>query len=744
MKSYARMLFLVLHVIFIITFFDLNGVNIGLSNRGDDCFMNASLQALSHATRLRDIFLHEVKVPVDSKNITARAFLALLQELVESPKKTALESWHFREMFTCGGPVEFNRPALDYKVLPALINEYFDDLKKIVSLLKNKHPDNNWESNKKHFDDLHEKHGDDQNEKYGDVCDFLKALINFYTEIGQRLPLLKNIQLEPYEEKKFSFEATFNDLGDLKLLDSEKKDPTLLVVPFRFALFPLKIVTEGNYKKFCELLQSYDDGKIEALRARCLSFVPVVENNKNWDTGDNEEDEEPSISYIKQVNQHLASLHPLGNGAFSLGINQNDPQEFILQLFEMLFKEKSIQQILEKEYDFIQLSCVECLKCKKVFSKQEKYTWLSLSLDQHKQIETFATIIQKNFGEELLTHDNQYLCSACKSKQDAKKYVRLSTLPSVLFVQLKRYNFNWETMQLTKTHTIVPIPELFQFDQKYLASAGLQDTVYKLKSVVLHSGATMTLGHYTAFARDIKTSSWGYFDDSTRYGVTDSEISKILKDGFFIPKPDASGLLVKQANVLVLNETKDEAKKVFELLPGIDYKEVFEALIREKAEDLVAAITPEEVAAVKIPLEKDAVYMKKTRDNIRGAIKKELEKSKKESSDTSSQADIEVQVDAQVLEKLEQDAHARAKEEKIVKTIALLKADAGISAELQVQAKENMVKETIESSFEPYLLIYEKVIYEKADNTGIDRLMLAISKLKARLIDLKNILALKK
>jgi len=719
---------LLMYLVFLAIFFDLDAVNRGLTNTGDDCFINASLQALSHVKRFRDIFLHEVKIPDDSKNIAAQEFIALMHDLVRPTETTPIESWRFRKTFTCGGPVAFNRPDIDdYQELSESLGKYFDAVEKLAIDLQKKPAENSWENNKEKFEVL--------NKEYPDVGRFLTSLSNFYSAMSERLVCLKKSQLIPpeaIEEKLFDFDRTWTSLRDVKLSEQQKKKPELLSDLFRIVLLPLTVKTKEGYNQFIGSLTEYEQTKIGGLKRLCQSFVDVVQNKRNW-VGEDDE------SYIARVNETLGKSHPIGQNTFKLGTQQNDPQEFINQLFDVLREEKDIKTVLERECKFIAINCTKCLGCTTVFKKEEAQFWLMFALDQAQNIETLDTIMKKYFATENMTGANKYQCSVCGSKQNAEKYVRLRTLPHVLLVQLKRYNFDYASMRIKKTHTIVPIPQEFSFVKNYLDLKEPVNSIYRLRSVVLHSGATSALGHYTAFARDIHTGAWIYFDDTRRYEISGPQMDKILNMGFFIPvRSDTS---IKQSELLVVNAAKDG----FELSPSANFEDRFDALLKKEAEDQVVVV-PAEVTAAQVHLEKNPEYMKKIRDDLvkkmHDAQERERIKSKKKTEKTGDgieklvpallllkmklislknqltqkgdQTDIslDAQVDAQVKEQLKKDAKAFAEKEKIKQIIAALKTDPAKNAQFQDKAKKDMVKNLVEYAFQPYLLFYEKAMAE--------------------------------
>jgi len=99
----------------------------------------------------------------------------------------------------------------------------------------------------------------------------------------------------------------------------------------------------------------------------------------------------------------------------------------------------------------------------------------------------------------------------------------LLNVPSVFFLVLKRFQTD-----CTKINKRVDIPTDVSLPAWLFANNG-QDTRYDLTGVVLHSGASIHLGHYVAFTRDV-SGQWYCCDDSR---VTPaSNISHALSYGY--------------------------------------------------------------------------------------------------------------------------------------------------------------------------------------------------------------------
>lgn len=118
--------------------------------------------------------------------------------------------------------------------------------------------------------------------------------------------------------------------------------------------------------------------------------------------------------------------------------------------------------------------------------------------------------------EETLDGDNQYH-SERFGKQDAKKGVAFKTLPPVLELHLRRFEYDFSTDQMVKINERFEFPttlDLDRGDRKYFTTDSDPSVVnkYRLQSVLVHSGGPNG-GHYYAFVRPLTSEQWYRFDD---------------------------------------------------------------------------------------------------------------------------------------------------------------------------------------------------------------------------------------
>jgi ubiquitin carboxyl-terminal hydrolase 47 len=108
-----------------------------------------------------------------------------------------------------------------------------------------------------------------------------------------------------------------------------------------------------------------------------------------------------------------------------------------------------IKAMYAGEYD----DCVICKGCgNKAGAGASGFTSLDLAIREFGSTEPIASIqegLKKYFKSETLDGDNQYHCEKCEkegrgAKQDAEKGLKLSKVPYILSIGLKRFEYDWE------------------------------------------------------------------------------------------------------------------------------------------------------------------------------------------------------------------------------------------------------------------------------------------------------------
>uniref|UniRef100_A0A1I7WSL4 ubiquitinyl hydrolase 1 n=1 Tax=Heterorhabditis bacteriophora TaxID=37862 RepID=A0A1I7WSL4_HETBA len=133
------------------------------------------------------------------------------------------------------------------------------------------------------------------------------------------------------------------------------------------------------------------------------------------------------------------------------------------------------------------------------------------------------------FSPDRLVGDDMYSCDKCKKLRNGVKTCRVSRLPEVLSIHIKR--FRHDSYSSSKMSTRVSFP-LMGLDLSPFAASSEDISQFDLCGFVTHEGTTAESGHYLAYCRNEVDGNWYEFDDST------------------VTKLDSAYVLTKEAYVL--------------------------------------------------------------------------------------------------------------------------------------------------------------------------------------------------
>jgi uncharacterized UBP type Zn finger protein len=106
--------------------------------------------------------------------------------------------------------------------------------------------------------------------------------------------------------------------------------------------------------------------------------------------------------------------------------------------------------------------------------------------------------------------ESRYLCSGCKTLQNATRYTELQILPPVLHFSLMRFVYDLNTMERKKSKHSISFPLSLDMNKflgspehrRHPTSTTGDDNVYELRGILLHKGASAYHGHYEAQVYD--------------------------------------------------------------------------------------------------------------------------------------------------------------------------------------------------------------------------------------------------
>lgn len=199
----------------------------------------------------------------------------------------------------------------------------------------------------------------------------------------------------------------------------------------------------------------------------------------------------------------------------------NHQNEFVIYN-GLLYCAKYIENnssIVSKYFTGIYHSTVECGQCKNKTHSFECFTTVSLEIPKINNL-TIYDCFDLFTKEEELIEENKYKCEKCHILTNSKKLMTFWHIPSVFFIQLKRFKIS--NNSFLRINDIIKFPlelNMSNYVCKYNKMKTQQ--IYELSGVIQHFGS-MRSGHYIAFNRSSIDGFWYLFDDS-RIGKCSSE-----------------------------------------------------------------------------------------------------------------------------------------------------------------------------------------------------------------------------
>jgi len=180
----------------------------------------------------------------------------------------------------------------------------------------------------------------------------------------------------------------------------------------------------------------------------------------------------------------------------------------------------SIKKLFEGEME----NYIEC--CDIDYKSQRSETFYDIQLnikgERGQELANIMESLRDFTAEETLEGDNAYEAEG-HGKQRAKKGIRFKTFPPVLNLQLKRFHFDLEKMDMVKLNSRFEFPTRLE-----LAEFATGGAAYVLHAVVVHSG-DVNSGHYYVHIKPTPDSGWVKFDDDT---VTPCSEFAAIEDNF--------------------------------------------------------------------------------------------------------------------------------------------------------------------------------------------------------------------
>ena len=208
---------------------------------------------------------------------------------------------------------------------------------------------------------------------------------------------------------------------------------------------------------------------------------------------------------------------------------QQDSQEF----WKLLLPALKIDQLTELYQGVYEDYITAVDDSKRERRRDEPFLDLSLEVQSHDSI--LGSIGARFGAPELLSEaeGNGWRPEKGEDKIDALKgsSLRVSGLPSLLQLHLKRFQYDWELEEMSKLNSRLSFPAELDLNEFCSGSTEIEHegALYDLQSVIVHVGEYAS-GHYYAYVRpDIREDVWYRFDDDRD---TEVSLEDVVKDAY--------------------------------------------------------------------------------------------------------------------------------------------------------------------------------------------------------------------
>jgi ubiquitin carboxyl-terminal hydrolase 7 len=243
-----------------------------------------------------------------------------------------------------------------------------------------------------------------------------------------------------------------------------------------------------------------------------------------------------------QTSNYAVPTHEL-TGAFGWDskqiFEQQDVQELSRVLMERLeekMKGTEAENALAKMFVGKTKTYISCINVKYESSRIEDFWDIQLNVSGNKNLDdSFKDYIQK----EIMKDDNKYFAEGY-GLQDAEKGVIFESFPSVLHLQLKRFEYDYQRDTMMKINDRYEFPEIWDASPYLSEEADRSEPyIYHLHGVLVHSG-DLNAGHYYAFLKPDKNGEFFKFDDDRVTRATKKEATDENFGGEYGPLPNGN------------------------------------------------------------------------------------------------------------------------------------------------------------------------------------------------------------
>lgn len=150
-----------------------------------------------------------------------------------------------------------------------------------------------------------------------------------------------------------------------------------------------------------------------------------------------------------------------------------------------------------------------------------------------RHVNSLAEALDQLVAPEKLCDDNRWQCAGCESLVDARKGLKITELPYILWLHLDRFQYDWQAGATVKLNHVVEFPHIIDLggyvDDGSTSGSGVSQPAchtYELYSVLVHLGSAAS-GHHFNYTKSFEKEKWYAFSDMTVTEVVEDQGSSM-------------------------------------------------------------------------------------------------------------------------------------------------------------------------------------------------------------------------
>ncbi|XP_018546331.1 ubiquitin carboxyl-terminal hydrolase 1 isoform X3 [Lates calcarifer] len=192
-----------------------------------------------------------------------------------------------------------------------------------------------------------------------------------------------------------------------------------------------------------------------------------------------------------------------------------------------------------------------CLECESFTERREDFQDISVpvlddqpsspddlsevSPDPKPELKTLKWAIAQFASVERIAGEDKYFCETCHHYTEAERSLLFDKTPEVITIHLKRFSANSLELDpyagLSKVNTPLQTPLTLSLEEWCTHPSSTKGQHYELFAVVMHSGVTISSGHYTAYIRMSDLKDVKLWQQDRKEAEKEEEEEKESKEG---------------------------------------------------------------------------------------------------------------------------------------------------------------------------------------------------------------------